>query len=256
MTQRFPKGVPAYLSLDDDNYESPKMEPTQAIEEPTPDIHIPTESPRPRSNFHTKPWQEPENFNVTISPAQYHVTPRRGFELPYESSGFKQNRILSSLSPQLKRPPAKRPVSSAYKSHSPINARKPQSGPHFKDPIKIKCNSPPSTDSESEDESGGNRAQEYGNHFTTVISDLKKKFVTSNKELDPSVKKSCSMGETENDDFQKGSDYCIEDARDKPQLERGISFNDSQGKQAMKDDLEEVYQFISYFLRLLGAIFD
>lgn len=240
MTQRFPKGVPAYLSLDDDNYESPKMEPTQAIEEPTPDIHIPTESPRPRSNFHTKPWQEPENFNVTISPAQYHVTPRRGFELPSESSGFKRNRILSSLSPQ-----PKRPVSSAYKSHSPINARKPQSGPHFKDPIKIKCNSPPSTDSESEDESGGNRAHEYGNHFTTVISDLKKKFVTSNKELDPSVKKSCSMGETENDDFQKGSDYCIEDARDKPQLERGISFNDSQGKQAMKDDLEEVYQFIS-----------
>lgn len=227
------------------------MEPTQAIEEPTPDIHIPPESPRPRSNYHTKPWQEPENFNVAISPAKHYATPQNASTLPYASLGFKQNRISSPMSPQLiKRPPppqrqTKRPESSAYKSHSPTNARKPQSRPHFKDPIKIKCNSPQSTDSESEDESGGNRAQEYGNHFTTVISDLKKKFVTSNKGSAPSMKKSCSMGETEYDDFQKGSDYCIEDARDKPQLEREISFNDSQGKQAMKDDLEEVYQFIS-----------
>lgn len=220
MTQRYPKGVPTYLSLEN-GYDT--METKEAIEE--------------------------------ISPAKDHVNPRRISELPSASSGFKQNRIpppmnyensikhhrSSFLPPQ----PIKRPVSLPYRSHSPINARKPQSRRQFDDPIINKCSSPSSSESESEDENRSNRYNEYGNNFSTVILDLKKKFVTSYEAQPPTMKKNCSTDETGYDDFQKGSDY-IEDAR-RPSLDRRFSFDDSQGQEAMKHDLEEVWPFYLIF---------
>lgn len=190
-----------------------------------------------------------------ISPAKDYVNPRRISELPSASSGFKQNRIpppmnyensikhhrSSFLPPQ----PIKRPVSLPYRSHSPINARKPQSRRQFDDPIINKCSSPSSSESESEDENRSNRDNEYGNNFSTVILDLKKKFVTSYEAQPPTMKKNCSTDETGYDDFQKGSDY-IEDAR-RPSLDRRFSFDDSQGQEAMKHDLEEVWPFYLIF---------
>lgn len=222
LTQRYPKGVPTYLSLEN-GYDT--METKEAIEE--------------------------------ISPAKDHVNPRRISELPSASSGFKQNRIpppmnyensikhhrSSFLPPQ----PIKRPVSLPYRSHSPINARKPQSRRQFDDPIINKCSSPSSSESESEDENRSNRDNEYGNNFSTVILDLKKKFVTSYEAQPPTMKKNCSTDETGYDDFQKGSDY-IEDAR-RPSLDRRFSFDDSQGQEAMKHDLEELLQMSSKFLQ-------
>lgn len=219
MTQRFPKGVPTYLSLEN-GYDT--METPEAIEE--------------------------------ISPAKDHVNPRRKSELPSASSGFKQNRIPPSMnyeniikhhrSSLLPPQPIKRPVSLPYRSHSPINARKPQSRRQFDDPIINKCSSTSSSESESEDENRSNRDNEYGNNFSTVILDLKKKFVTSNEAQPPTMKKNCSTDEKENDDFNKGSD-CIEDAR-RPSLDRGFSFDECQGQEAMKHDLEEVWPF--YFI--------
>lgn len=249
LTQRFPKGVPTYISLGYDYDIMSEMETSQAIEETYPDIHVPTESPSPYTNSQTKPWQ--------VFPAKHPVTPRRAFELPSASSGFKQNRIPPPMNyengtkhhrPSLPPPQLiKRPVSLPYKSHSPINASKPQSRPHFTDPIKNKCNSPSTSESESEDENRSNRDNEYGNNFSTVILDLKKKFVTSNEAQTLTMKKNCSIDETENDDCQKGSD-CIEDARGKS-LDRAFSFDESQGEQAMKDDLEELFQMSSKFLQ-------
>lgn len=216
LTQRFPEGVPTYLSLRETTSE------TSLYEDPfTP----PNTGEESKKLFRPAPL----DMKCTSSAKTYGVFPIPQGSSP-RSSDLRNRLPLRSASPVLQPAVPLRAKPVVDKSRSPNLP--PRSYP---DPRVSKyCSESDSSDEDVEDEDTRNC---YGNNFTCVIADLKKKFTTSN-EAENLVKGPI----VENEDA-KGSDEWSDGGH--KSLDRGFSYDDdscdqSQREQALKDDLGEV----------------
>lgn len=197
MRQRFPEGIPQYMS----DSKTEECEPSGLYQQPA-----------------MSPKIEQNPINQTI---------------PHHSRLLQHQ---SPLSPQ-------RTTRVSFKSTTPNLP--PRSHP---DPRVGKIQPESDSDDDSEDEEGN---ISYSNNFATVISDLKKKFASSNEAQAP-----LNIPLDEND-YAKGSDDW--NTLSHGNLNRSASYDEdsvyyqSQREKTLRDDLEEVEAFTVHSLYILNT---
>ncbi|XP_061175597.1 uncharacterized protein LOC133184524 [Saccostrea echinata] len=221
LTQRFPEGIPTYLSIKDFQ----KMETEEKKSSYYSD----------RSSLGKPAAPSRSTFSERADKSRPITIPNKSGQsgTSYVHSPRSQRTSVPHRNPSLvSRKAEKAQITGDYLT--------PTSSPRsFPDPrVSVVRSKSSSSDSDDDDTSDDDRS--YSNNFTRVILDLKNKFATSNEN---------SITTPESPDDIKDSDYVGNENDKTAQRSSSFDFDHVENAQALKEDLEEVLRMSSKFLQ-------
>ncbi|XP_062587851.1 uncharacterized protein LOC134249530, partial [Saccostrea cucullata] len=221
LTQRFPQGIPTYLSIRDFKKMETEEEKTSNYSNGS---NLGGKPPAPsRSTFIEK--------DARTQPMNIQNKSGRSYDYPPNS----QRTSVPHRNPSLKSlrgEPSKRTGDYLTPTSSPKSYPDPR--------VSVRRRKSSSSDSDDDDASDENDDRNYSNNFTRVLLDLKNKFVKSNEN---------SNAIPVSPDDINDSDYVGNENDNTEKRSSSFDFDLVGNEQALKQDLEEVLRMSSKFLK-------